>query len=109
VVGEDSEVGEWELPKYTCQFDFGQYGTNIQGSPDEGDVTVHHAPLVIGDSVGDVVTTKTTHGTVYSGVHFAELKNSLSHYESVLTLWIRCKNEADCKDGQIIARSLELH
>jgi hypothetical protein len=109
VIGEDSEVGAWELPKYTAQFDFGQYGTNIQGSPDDGDVTVHHDPLVIGESVGDVVTTRTTHGAVYSGVHFKELKNSLSPYESRLTLWIDCKNEADCADGPVIARSLELH
>lgn len=108
--GEDSEVGEWKTPRSTIDFDYGQYGTNIEGSAAEGDVVLTREPITVGDSNGMFTLTRTHEGVFLAGVHFRELENSISRYERVLTLWAECKKRTDCEtEGRTIVRSLELH
>lgn len=110
VRGEDTEVGEWKTPRTTINFDYGQYGTNIQGSTSEGNTLLRREPVTVGDSKGFLVLTRMRESSFIAGIHLPELGNSISRYESVLTLWTSCTKRTDCEaEGLLTARSLELH
>jgi hypothetical protein len=104
--GEDSYVGLFEGPRYTLTFDYGEYGTALDGE----DVKVlRREKTIISGVEAMLIASRNRDGLVYSGVHFANIPAVGRGNGLRLTLWATCKKLDDCADVPIIARSIELH
>jgi hypothetical protein len=108
VIGEDSEVGAFQGPRYSLSYDYGDYSPTLVAKTDEGETALHTESATIDGVSANLVAMRTRDGEILSGVHFPEAP-SISRAKPGLTLFARCKTEADCVEATTIARSIEFH
>lgn len=106
VRGEDSYVGQLTGPRYTLRWDYGDYGTSL-----EGDATViRREKTTISGVKAELIASKATSSRrFYSGVQFYDIPAAGRGGSVRLTLWADCEKLEDCADIPIIARSIELY
>lgn len=108
VMGEDSEVGAFEGPRYRLELEYGDYSPMLVARADDGETQLHDEPATIDGVAARLVAMRTSSGEILSGAYFAEVP-SISREKPKLVIYARCKAEADCSDVGTIARSLEFH